>query len=109
MRVLGVDPGLNTTGYGIVEQGEAGLRIVLSVARVSRVERYFLSTYVTAWLNKEVRIEDFTPCEHPLPTGGSCQPAVWKITMAQSAVVAGVILAVLLAAMLWSVRRRDVT
>ena len=29
--------------------------------------------------------------------------------MAQSAVVAGVILAVLLAAMLWSVRRRDVT
>jgi crossover junction endodeoxyribonuclease RuvC len=27
MRVLGVDPGLGTTGYGIVEQCEAGLRI----------------------------------------------------------------------------------
>ena len=27
MRILGIDPGLGTTGYGIVEQGEAGLRI----------------------------------------------------------------------------------
>jgi crossover junction endodeoxyribonuclease RuvC len=27
MRILGIDPGLGTTGYGIVEQGEGGLRI----------------------------------------------------------------------------------
>jgi crossover junction endodeoxyribonuclease RuvC len=27
MRVLGIDPGLGTTGYGIVEQGEGGLQI----------------------------------------------------------------------------------
>jgi crossover junction endodeoxyribonuclease RuvC len=28
MRVLGIDPGLNRTGYGIVEEQEAGLRIL---------------------------------------------------------------------------------
>jgi crossover junction endodeoxyribonuclease RuvC len=27
MRILGIDPGLGTTGYGVVEQAEAGLRI----------------------------------------------------------------------------------
>jgi len=28
LRVLGIDPGLNTTGYGVVERGERGTRLV---------------------------------------------------------------------------------
>jgi crossover junction endodeoxyribonuclease RuvC len=38
MRVLGVDPGLNRTGYGIIEQGQAGLRIVEAGVVPSRRE-----------------------------------------------------------------------
>jgi hypothetical protein len=93
-------------GWGLL--GEAGLRIVLSIAEVHRPDRYFLSTYVAAWLNKGLRFEDYSKCEHafgPAP----CKVEVWKITMGQSAILTGVIVVVLLAAAIWSIRRRDVT
>lgn len=28
MRILGIDPGLNITGYGVIEPGEKGVRVV---------------------------------------------------------------------------------
>src|SRR5204862_69523 len=75
--------------------GVAGLRIVLSIAHVQRPERYFLSTYVAAWLNKGLRFEDITKCEFAFGPG-QCKPDVWKITMGQSASLTGVIGVVLL-------------
>lgn len=93
-------------GWGLL--GEAGLRIVLSIAHVQRPERYFLSTYVAAWLNKGLRFEDVTKCEFTFGPG-PCKPDVWKITMGQSAILTGVIVVVLLGLAIVSIRRRDVT
>jgi ABC-2 type transport system permease protein len=93
--------------WGLV--AEAGMRIVLGVAHVTRPERYFASTYVTAWLNKGLHLEDYTRCEFGSFGAQPCKPEIWKITMGQSAALAGIALAVLLAGMLISIRRRDVT
>lgn len=85
---------------------EIGLRIVLEITGTARPERWFLSTYAAAWLNKGLRLVDYTPCRAAV---GECRPTNWTVTMGQSATLAGVILAVLVLACVVSISRRDIT
>ena len=87
---------------------ELGLRIVLLVTRVTWSDRYFLSTYVVAWLNQKLTIYDYNRCG-PFRGQDGCDPAQLTITMGHSAIVVGAIMVALTGAAFLSMRQRDVT
>jgi len=83
---------------------EVGLRIVFGLIDAVRPQRWFLSTYVQAWLTKSELYYDSSACR-----ADSCTPTPWTVTWHQSAVVGGVILLVVAAASLYAFKRRDVS
>ncbi len=95
-------------GVGYLIVGQIGLPVVLSLTEVAKPERYFLSSYVVAWLENGVTMQDFTGCSDA-PDGGPCEPVTWAIGMGDAAWLGGVIVAVVLGAAVWQMARRDVT
>jgi hypothetical protein len=93
-------------GYVVIF--ELGARIVLRLVDVPRPERFFLSGYAAAWLDKSQHYLDDRACRHQFG-GGSCQPTTWMIHMNQGAVVGGVLVAVVLLWTFVAFRRRDIT
>src|SRR5689334_11835710 len=61
MRILGIDPGLNTTGYGIVEQAEAGLRIVEAGTLKSRRQDVLPERILTIYSRMAEILQEFNP------------------------------------------------
>ncbi|HET8662542.1 MAG TPA: ABC transporter permease subunit [Micromonosporaceae bacterium] len=92
-------------GYVVVL--EIGARIVLEIAEVIKPERWFLSTYAVAWLNKKVTITEWRHCRYE--TTSDCQSYDWTVDMNQSALVFGAILVVVLGLAFLAFRQRDVT
>lgn len=90
-------------GVGVLS--EIGLRIALGVAGVRFGERYLLSTYALAWFNKQWELLDYRACEF---SQGECRPAQMLITWQDSALLFGLGTAAVLAAALWTMRRRDI-
>lgn len=95
-------------GVGYLIVGQIGLPIVLSLTEVAKPERYFLSSYVVAWLENGVTMQDFSGCSNSLD-GGPCEPVEWQLGMADAAWLGGVVVAVVLGAAVWQMARRDVT
>jgi len=96
-------------GYVIVL--EIGTRIVLQLTAVSRPERFFLSNYMLAWLAKSQSYLDESSCRRKAAAGVAvnCEPTQWTLHMNQSAVLGGVLVAVVLLWAFVSFRRRDIT
>ena len=92
-------------GYIVVD--EVVLRIVLSASGIARPQRFFLTSYVFAWLNKTMEYATVGGCR-VVPFGG-CQSATWSITIGQSAVLLGSVVVLLLAAGTYALHRNDVT
>jgi len=84
---------------------EVGLNIVLHLTEVTKVERWFLSSYAIAWLEQKSEFTDFTRCRY---ADGPCEPLRWSIGMADSAVIFGVGTLALVALAVIVIRRRDV-
>ncbi|HEY2671740.1 MAG TPA: ABC transporter permease subunit [Rugosimonospora sp.] len=93
-------------GYVVIF--ELGARIVLRLIDVPRPERFFLSGYAAAWLDKRQLYVDDRACRHQFGPG-SCEPIRWMIHMNQGAVVGGVLVAVVLLWTFVAFRRRDIT
>jgi len=89
--------------------GVAGVGIIAGgMLQLPFWERWMWPTYLTAWLDTSVTLRDFTaPCEPGL--GGDCVPPTMEITWQQSGVGIAVVVALLLGAAMWQMRRRDVT
>jgi ABC-2 type transport system permease protein len=83
---------------------EIGLRIILGLLDVARPEHWFLSTYVAAWLTKTEHFVDHSMCDGNM----TCKPIEWSVSWSQSAVVGGILVAVVVATSLYAFRRRDV-
>jgi hypothetical protein len=96
-------------GYVIVL--EIGTRIVLQLAAVARPQRFFLSNYMLAWLAKSQSYFDDSSCRRKAAAGVAvnCEPTRWSLHMNQSAVLGGILVAVVLAWAFISFRRRDIT
>lgn len=93
-------------GYVVIF--ELGARIVLRLIDVPRPERFLLSNYAAAWLNKSQRFLDDRACRHQIG-GGPCESVNWMIHMNQGAVVGGVLVVVVLVWTFVAFRRRDIT
>jgi hypothetical protein len=85
---------------------EIGVRIVVSILGVSFGDRFVLSTYATSWLVKKYTLFDWNSCNF---VAGACEPKEYVVTWQSSALVLGVGTAVVLAAAVWLMRRRDIT
>lgn len=97
-------------GVGYLIVGQIGLPVVLALTEVARAERYFLSSYVVAWLNNGMKLQDYSHCDFQSgPTSEPCQPVEWEITMGTAASLGGVLLVLLLGTAMWQMARRDVT
>jgi ABC-type transport system involved in multi-copper enzyme maturation permease subunit len=91
---------------GVALVSEVGVAIVASLLGAHFYQKWQLSTYVTAWLNKKITYSDFSSCDW---SQGMCEPIRRSVTWQTSAWVFGVTIVVLVGAALWSMRRRDVT
>ena len=91
-------------GIGVVS--EIGLRIALQIAGVRFGDRYVLSTYAIAWFEKSFTLYDYRACDFAM---GECKPGEFLVTWQDSALVFGVGTALVLAAAMWAIRRRDIT
>ncbi|WP_018351156.1 ABC transporter permease subunit [Longispora albida] len=93
---------------GLALIGEVGARIVLTLLRVTFVEKWLLSSYVTAWLEKKSTFESYEHCATS-NTVGECKPLTLELTMNHSALVLGVVLALTVGGAMYAFQKRDVT
>ncbi|MGK5442067.1 ABC transporter permease subunit [Micromonospora sp. URMC 105] len=86
--------------------GQFGLGVLLEMAGVRFAAAWLLPTYVLAWMQKKVTLEDWDSCQATY--FGECKPETLTITWQQSSVLLAVGLTVILGAALWTMRRRDI-
>jgi ABC-2 type transport system permease protein len=91
----------------VVIVGQIGLGIVLSLANVRFAESYLIPVHMYAWLNKQVTLYDFTAPVTCTATGCDTPPTL-IVKYTQSGTIALGVVAVVLAAAFWTMRRRDV-
>ena len=91
---------------GVTVVSEIGVRTIMSLIGTPFGDRYVLSTYALAWFEKEWTIFDYQACNFQQ---GVCNPAELVLTWQDSGLVFGVGTALVLAAAIWAMRRRDVT
>ena len=92
---------------GVMVVGQFGLGIVLGLAKVTFLEAWLLPTYLLAWMNKKVTLENYDACQASFR--GGCEPATREITWQNSSVLLAVGVVLVLGAAMWAVRRRDIT
>ncbi len=95
-------------GYAVIVEG-AGLTILNSM-HVLRPERFILSRYVAAWLDKSYALEGPMVCQPMTDQGQECSPGPdWYMRMHSSAEVFAIGAAILLTWAFVAFRRRDVS
>ncbi|MEE6259179.1 ABC transporter permease subunit [Plantactinospora sonchi] len=92
---------------GIMVVGQFGLGVVLGLAQVKFVEAWLLPTYLLAWMQKKITLENWRACQATYT--GECQPATLDITWQNSSVLLSVALVLVLGSAIWVMRRRDIT
>ncbi|GID31559.1 ABC-2 family transporter [Paractinoplanes brasiliensis] len=94
-----------TIGAVIVFQ--FGLGTVLAMAKVKFAEAYLIPVWMIAWMDKEIKIEDYNSCD--FSSSGGCQPDSLTLTWPMAGgLLAGVFVLIVGAAM-WAIRSRDIT
>jgi hypothetical protein len=86
--------------------GQFGLGVVLTLADVRFPEAWLLPTYGLAWMNKQVKLENFEACNYSAMS--VCQPDTFTITWQHASALLAVGLVLALGAALLSMRRRDI-
>ncbi|MFF5079452.1 ABC transporter permease subunit [Actinoplanes sp. NPDC000266] len=94
-----------TIGAVIVFQ--FGLGVVLELAKVKFVQAYLIPAWISAWMNKEITLEDYNSCDFSSVNG--CQPAQLTLTWPMAAALLGGLFVVITGAAMWTMRSRDIT
>lgn len=91
---------------GVLAVGQFGLAVVLELAQVRFMQKWLLPTYLLAWMDKRIVLEDWRSCQATFT--GECKPKTLELVWQHSAVLMGVALLVTLGAAIWTMRQRDV-
>jgi ABC-2 type transport system permease protein len=95
-------------GYSVVVEG--GGLLILHAVNVTRPERFLLSRYVAAWLDKSQTFQGPDVCTPMTSMGMSCSPGPnWYMRMHSSAEIIGIGVAILAVWAFVAFRRRDVS
>jgi hypothetical protein len=86
--------------------GVIGMGIVVSLVGVRYPEAWLWPTYLNAWMEKSLVLEDWRACETSV---GICEPSTFEITWQTSGGVIAAVLAVLVGVAVWQMRSRDIT
>jgi ABC-2 type transport system permease protein len=89
--------------YGLI--AEIGTFIVFGILQVAFPERLRLSTYVYAWMNKSLTLQDFGVCRFVVQ---QCDARLYVVDLRQSALVLGAAVALTLGLSMYAFARRDV-
>ncbi|MGI5213063.1 ABC transporter permease subunit [Plantactinospora sp. CA-290183] len=92
---------------GVLVIGQFGVGMLLSMANVRFVEAWLLPTYLLAWMEKKVTLQNYDACQASYT--GNCEAVTMDITWQDSSVLLSVSLVLVLGAALWTMRRRDIT
>ncbi|BFU42036.1 ABC transporter permease subunit [Krasilnikovia sp. MM14-A1004] len=84
-----------------------GLATVLVLARVKFIEAYLIPVWAQAWLDKQVRLEDYESCDFSATRG--CLPDTLTITWQMAGGVLAAVLVLVVGAAMWTIRSRDIT
>lgn len=87
--------------------GQFGLGIVLALAQVKFVEAWLLPTYLLAWMQQRVTLENWETCQFSF--GGECKPETLEITWQTSGTLFVIGAVLTLGPAIWAMRRRDIS
>ncbi len=92
---------------GLIVVFQFGLGVVLQLAGVKFADAYLIPIWVIAWLNKEVKIEDYDSCNYNSVSG--CVPESLTITWPMAGGVMAAVFVLIVGAAMWTMRSRDIT
>ena len=92
---------------GAVVVFQFGLVTVLSLARVPFAEAWLLPVWVIAWMQKEIKLENYNSCEFSSVNG--CQPDTLTLTWPMAGGLMALAVVLVVGAALWTMRSRDIT
>jgi hypothetical protein len=95
----------SAVGVGVV--GQIGVGITLGLVGVTFIGRWLWPSYLQAWMDKELVLRNTDGCDFSLT--GECRPLEFVMTWPVSGAVFAAAAALVLAAALWAMRRRDIT
>ncbi|WP_320069165.1 ABC transporter permease subunit [Micromonospora sp. RTGN7] len=91
---------------GLVVVGQFGLGIIMQMAGARFLEAWLLPTYVLAWMQKKVTLEDWESCNATYY--GECKPDTLDVTWGHASILLVFGLVTILGAALVTMRRRDI-
>ena len=84
-----------------------GLGTVLNLAKVKFADAYLIPVWMIAWMDKEIKIEDYNSCDYS--SAGGCVPDSLTLTWPMAGgILAGVFVLIVVVSM-WTMRSRDIT
>ncbi|MEV7622043.1 ABC transporter permease subunit [Actinoplanes sp. NPDC089786] len=92
---------------GVVVVLQFGLFLVLNMASVPFGEIFLLPIWAVAWMNKEIKLENYQSCAYSAVNG--CQPDTLTLTWPMAGGLWVAIFVVIVGAALWTMQRRDIT
>lgn len=92
---------------GVMVVGQFGLGAVLAIAQVKFMETWLLPTYLLAWMQKKITLQNWDSCQASYT--GECQPETLDVTWQNSSILLSAALVLVLGAAIWTMRRRDIT
>ncbi len=92
---------------GAVVVFQFGLVTVLSLASVPFAEAWLLPVWGMAWMQKEVKLENFNTCQ--FSTSGGCQPDTLTLTWPMAGGLMALAVVLIVGAAMWTMRSRDIT
>jgi ABC-type transport system involved in multi-copper enzyme maturation permease subunit len=92
---------------GAVVVFQFGLVTVMSLARVPFAEAWLLPVWGIAWMQKEIKLENYNSCEFSSVNG--CQPDTLTLTWQMSGGLMALAVVLVVGAAMWTMRSRDVT
>ena len=92
---------------GVIIVFQFGLVTVLSMAQVPYAEAWLLPIWVMAWMNKEIKLQNYNGCDFSATAG--CQPPELTLTWPMAGGLMAVALVLVVGAAMWTMRSRDIT
>ncbi|WP_067509891.1 ABC transporter permease subunit [Actinoplanes sp. TFC3] len=91
---------------GVVVVFQFGLGTVLALAQVKFVDAYLIPAWAVAWMNKEVKLEDYNSC---VPGPNGCEADTLTLTWPMAGGLLAAVVIVVVGVTMWTMRKRDIT
>jgi ABC-2 type transport system permease protein len=92
---------------GVIVVFQFGLYTVLQLAGVKFADAVLLPVWAYAWMDKELKLEDYNACNYS--SSGGCEPGTLTLTWPMAGVGMTAVVVLVVGIALWTMRSRDIT